>query len=179
MKQKEPIFNKASSSAAVLVLFDDANTAIRAEYALKKDGFKVSLAAPPKDIRKGCDLGVQVEPSHQIEVMKCLDEKKIYYIDLIGFTGGAEHVELTTFKELDGFIMVKSGNMKLTFKKDSGMIVNISGGGCPDIPYLAKQLVNTKLNSAPYPMDIGHSLCAYLLDRALRRAIMYMEGTEC
>ncbi len=178
MKQKEPISNKAS--AAVLVLFDDANTAIRAEYALKKDGFKVSLAAPPKDIRKGCDLGVQVEPSHQIEVMKCLDEKKIYYIDLIGFTGGAEHVEFTTFKELDGFIMVKSGNMKLTFKKDSGMIVNISGGGCPDIPYLAKQLVNTKLNSAPYPMDIGHSLCAYLLDRALRKAkIMHMEGTQC
>ena len=178
MKQKEPISNKAS--AAVLVLFDDANTAIRAEYALKKDGFKVSLAAPPKDIRKGCDLGVQVEPSHQIEVMKCLDEKKIYYIDLIGFTGGAEHVEFTTFKDLDGHIMVKSGNMKLTFKKDNGMIVNISGGGCPDIPYLAKRLVNTKLNSAPNPMGIGHSLCAYLLDRALREAkTMYMEGKQC
>ena len=177
MKQKEPI---SSKPAAALVLFDNANTAIRAEYMLKKDGFEVSLAAPPPGIRKGCDLGVKVEPSHQIEVMKCLDEKNIYYIDLIGFTGGSEHVEFTTFKELDGHIMVKSGNMKLTFKKDNGMIVNISGGGCPDIPYLAKRLVNTKLNSAPDPMGIGHSLCAYLLDRALREAkTMYMEENQC
>jgi hypothetical protein len=33
--------------------------------------------------------------------------------------------------------MIRAANMKLTVDKDTMVIVNISGGGCPDVPYLA------------------------------------------
>jgi hypothetical protein len=44
--------------------------------------------------------------------------------------------------------------------------VNISGGGCPDVPYLAKELVGKTLNEAPAPREIGHTLCGYALQLA-------------
>jgi len=37
--------------------------------------------------------------------------------------------------------MVRAANMKLTIDKKTRMIVNISGGGCPDVPYLASQMI--------------------------------------
>jgi hypothetical protein len=155
---------------SVILLFEHSRSAIRAEYILKKHGFEVFLATPPPDIRKGCDLSVMVEASEQIDVIKLLDNECISFIDLVAFTDGQKPVELTTIKEIDGFIMVKSGNMKLTFSKTSGDIVNISGGGCPDIPYISMQLMNANVVSARRPLDIGSSMCAYLLDRALLEA---------
>ncbi len=166
--------------SSATILFEHSKSAIRAEYILKKHGFKVMLAAPPPDIRKGCDLSVMVDAGQQIDVMKLLDNECIYYIDLIAYTCGQKPVELTTKKEIDGFIMVKSGNMKLTFSKTNGDIVNVSGGGCPDIPYIAQQLINTNLASPIKPLDIGSSLCAYLLDRALSEAKRtFMEESGC
>ncbi len=66
--------------------------------------------------------------------------------------------------------MVRAGNMKLTFEEQSGMIVNTSGGGCPDIHYLHIELVGKRLDEIPRPKDIGHTLCALMLDRAVAGA---------
>ncbi|MFN2355777.1 MAG: hypothetical protein ABR512_14810 [Desulfopila sp.] len=41
-----------------------------------------------------------------------------------------------------------------------------SGGGCPDVPYLAAMLVGKTLEEAPRPRDIGHTLCGYALQLA-------------
>lgn len=57
-------------------------------------------------------------------------------------------------------------NMKLTIDKDTRIIVNISGGGCPDVPYLAWQMVGKSLSEAPAPREIGHTLCGYALQLA-------------
>jgi hypothetical protein len=72
--------------------------------------------------------------------------------------------------------MVKTGNMKLTFNKESGVIVNTSGGGCPDIPYLHAELIDKILTEAPRPRDIGFTLCALMLDRALEECITLWQG---
>jgi len=44
--------------------------------------------------------------------------------------------------------------------------VNISGGGCPDVPFLAQEMVGKTLAEAPRPRDLGHTLCGYALDLA-------------
>jgi hypothetical protein len=72
----------------------------------------------------------------------------------------------STFVEIDGYIMCKAGNMKITIDKFEQKIVNISGGGCPDIPYVAEQLYSQKIQEAKDPIDIGNSLCSYMLQIA-------------
>ena len=56
--------------------------------------------------------------------------------------------------------------MKLTFDKNTGIILNTSGGGCPDIPYLHSQLIDKKLTDTPRPKETGFTLCALMMDRA-------------
>ena len=73
--------------------------------------------------------------------------------------------------------MVKSGNMKISYEKKSGIIVNISGGGCPDIPYLNAMMVDKTLDETPLPRDIGYTLCATMLQRAYDEAVkLHKEG---
>ena len=61
-------------------------------------------------------------------------------------------VKVTDFGD---WIMVKAGNMKITYEKASGVIVNVSGGGCPDIPYLHAELIDKRLDEAPRPKDVS------------------------
>ena len=63
--------------------------------------------------------------------------------------------------------MVRAGNMKITVEKASGTICNVSGGGCPDVPYLHGQLVNRTIADAPRPKELGYTLCAMMLERAM------------
>ena len=67
------------------------------------------------------------------------------------------------FVELDGYLMCKAGNMKIAVDKQEHRIVNISGGGCPDVPYVAQQLHHLRIEEAPSPIDLGNSLCTYML----------------
>jgi hypothetical protein len=62
--------------------------------------------------------------------------------------------------------MVRAANMKLTIDKQTLSIVNVSGGGCPDVPYLARQMVGKSLDETPRPGRIGHTLCGYALELA-------------
>jgi hypothetical protein len=62
--------------------------------------------------------------------------------------------------------MVRAANMKITIRKKDMKIVNISGGGCPDVPYLAHEMIGKTLAEAPRPRDLGHTLCGYALDLA-------------
>jgi hypothetical protein len=75
-------------------------------------------------------------------------------------------VELFHTKDFGEYLMVRAANMKLTIDKQNRVIVNISGGGCPDVPYLAQEMVGKMLDSAPSPRDIGHTLCGYALQLA-------------
>jgi hypothetical protein len=75
-------------------------------------------------------------------------------------------VDLYYVKDFGQYRMVRAANMKLTIDKNSLIIANISGGGCPDIPYLAAEMVGKSLSGAPSPREIGHTLCGYTLHLA-------------
>jgi hypothetical protein len=77
--------------------------------------------------------------------------------------------------EIEGYIMCKAGNMKITIDKKEHKVVNISGGGCPDIPYVAERLYSLNIKEAPNPIEIGSSLCVYMLQiafDALKKEVM-------
>lgn len=44
--------------------------------------------------------------------------------------------------------------------------MNVSGGGCPDVPYLAARLIGQRLDEASSPRETGHTLCGYALGLA-------------
>ena len=62
--------------------------------------------------------------------------------------------------------VIRAANMKLTVHKKTMTIVNVSGGGCPDVPFLAQEMVGKPLSEAPSPRAIGHTLCGYALQLA-------------
>jgi hypothetical protein len=75
-------------------------------------------------------------------------------------------VDLFHTKRIGGYLMIRAANMKLTVDASPGVIVNISGGGCPDVPFLAMEMVGIPLDKAPSPREIGHTLCGYALQLA-------------
>ena len=91
--------------------------------------------------------------------------------------GTSEFLDVVKVTDFGQWTMVKAGNMKITYEKASGLIVNISGGGCPDIPYLNLEMVDKTLGEAPLPKDLGYTLCATMLQRAYDEAVtLHAEG---
>jgi hypothetical protein len=172
--------NKVKFDGGGLVLFDEVQHAMIAEKALKSAGYIVKLVAPPPELRKGCDLAVEINLVEQPGIERVLRGKDVAYISVdpvrIKTAPLLEVVKVTDFGD---WIMVKAGNMKITYEKSSGDIVNVSGGGCPDIPYLHAQLIDKRLEEAPHPKDLGFTLCALNLDRAFDECLtLRKEGTK-
>jgi hypothetical protein len=171
--------NKVKFEGGGLVLFDEVQHAMLAEKALKSAGYIVRLVAPPPELRKGCDLSVEINLVEQPGIERVLREKNMAYISVdpirIKTAPLLDIVKLTDFGE---WIMVKAGNMKITYEKSSGIIVNVSGGGCPDIPYLHAELIDKNLNEAKRPKDLGFTLCALNLDRAFDECLSLYSGGD-
>lgn len=151
-----------------LVLFDSVEEAIRAERLLVKAGYACSLVAPPPQLRKGCDVAVEIDLVEQPAIERVLAHTS--YVEVVPLSGSGKLLDIVQVFTYGKYTMVRAGNMKLTFEEQSGMIVNTSGGGCPDIPYLHIELVGKRLDEIPRPKDIGHTLCALMLDRAVEGA---------
>ena len=45
-----------------------------------------------------------------------------------------EPVSLFHVQDYGDWFMVRAANMKITVERATGNIVNVSGGGCPDVP---------------------------------------------
>jgi hypothetical protein len=163
---------KLSFEGGGLVLFEDVQDAMTAEKVLKKANYAVKLVAPPPELRMGCDLALEINLVEQPGIERVLREEDARYVSVAPLKGSATQllqiVKTTDFGEQ---VMVKAGNMKLSFDKASGIIVNVSGGGCPDIPYLHSELIDKRLTEVPRPRDIGFTLCALMLDRALEECL--------
>ena len=160
-----------------LVLFMDVQDAIRAEKVLKGAGYPVKLVAPPPELRKGCDLAVEINLVEQPGIERLLSRKDVAYVSVVPLkVGTSELLQIVKVTDFGRWVMVRAGNMKLAFDKESGVIVNTSGGGCPDIPYLHAELIGKQLTEAPRPRDIGFTLCALMLDRALKECLALWQG---
>lgn len=157
---------KGKSDRGFLV-FHNTSEVIRAETILKKRGWDVRVMGPPPELRTGCDLVIEFPLVEQLNILRILEEKKIPPIEMVPVDNPLmKPVDLLRTKDYGDYIMVRAANMKMTVEKNTLKIVNISGGGCPDVPYVSEDLVGKTLREAPSPKEIGHTLCAYALHMA-------------
>ena len=150
-----------------------ANTAevIRAEAALKAAGLRVRVMGPPQEMRTGCDMVVEFDLVREPQARRILAEAGLTPLAAAPVRAGMlEPVSLFQTKDFGQWLMVRAANMKLTVDKTTRVIVNVSGGGCPDVPALAELLVGRTLFDAPPPLSRGQTLCAYALELAFREA---------
>lgn len=168
-------FSKKKTSKAVesqtsdrgILVFENTSEVIRAESILKKNGWEIRVMGPPPEIRTGCDLVIEFPLIEKLNILRKLEESRVKPIQVVPVNSPLlKPVDLFHIKDFGQYLMVRAANMKLTIDKETMVIVNISGGGCPDVPYLASQMVGKHLAEAPSPKEIGHTLCGYALQLA-------------
>ena len=152
-----------------ILVFENTSEVIRAETTLKAEGWKIKVMGPPPEIRKGCDLVIEFPLIEELNILRTLQKAGVSPLETVPVTSPLlQPVDLFQTKHFGQHLMIRAANMKLTIDKKTSNIVNISGGGCPDVPYLAWQMVGKPLNEAPSPRDIGHTLCGYALHLAYK-----------
>ena len=150
-----------------LIEFENTSEVIQAENMLKKAGWPVRVMGPPPEIRTGCDLVIVFPLIEELNILRELDRAGVAPLQVVPVTAPLlAPVDLFQTKDFGDYLMVRAANMKITVAKDSLKIVNISGGGCPDVPYLAQAMIGKSLAEAPRPRELGHTLCGYALDLA-------------
>lgn len=150
-----------------LLIFEHTSEVIKAESLLRQAGIDVTVKGPPPEVRTGCDLAVEFPIISGLEVSSRLEAAKIKPIQALPVQDMLlEPVSLYHVKDFGQYLMVRAANMKVTVDKRNLEIVNISGGGCPDVPYLAERLVGKTLADAPEPRSLGSTLCGYALQLA-------------
>jgi hypothetical protein len=170
---------KGTSEGGGLVLFESVQDAMQGEKALKKAGYQVRLVAPPPELRKGCDLAVEINLAEQPGIERLLRQNRVAFVEVRPLKpGNSEILKIVRVVDFGDWVMVKAANMKLTYEKITGVIVNTSGGGCPDIPVMHAELLDKRLSEAPRPRDIGFTLCSLMLDRALEESRSLWKGDE-
>lgn len=152
-----------------ILVFEHTSHVIRAEQVLKSSGFPVRVMGPPPDIQTGCDLVIEFPLLEELHVRRHLEKADLQPLQVIPVSSPLlSPVDLFHTKDFGDYVMVRAANMKMTIDKRTLEIVNISGGGCPDVPFLAYQLVGKTLAEAPRPRDLGHTLCGYALELAFQ-----------
>lgn len=152
-----------------ILVFENTSEVIQAERILKKGGWKIRVMGPPPGIQSGCDLVIEFPLIEELHLKRLLMDAGIPPLEMVPVTDPLlKPVDLFQTKDFGDFLMVRAANMKITVEKSTLLIVNVSGGGCPDVPYLARLMVGKTLNNTPRPGTIGHTLCGYALELALQ-----------
>jgi hypothetical protein len=166
LKKKQASSAKTGKDRGILV-FENTSEVIRAENLLKQDGRSIRVMGPPPEIRTGCDLVIEFPLIENLEILRSLEAENISPLQVVPVTGPLlEPVDIFFTTDYGRFLMVQAANMKITVDQTSMTVVNVSGGGCPDVPYLAAEMVGRRLDEAPSPRSIGHTLCGYALQLA-------------
>ncbi|RPH47610.1 MAG: DUF3343 domain-containing protein [Desulfobacteraceae bacterium] len=168
-RKKEPDRNKNEKRSVDrgILVFENTSEVIQAENILKKSGWSVNVMGPPPEIQRGCDLVIEFPLIEELNILRELRNAGIPPLTVVPVTAPLlKPVDLFHTKDFGAYLMVRAANMKITVAKEDLKIVNISGGGCPDVPYLAWQMVGKTLEEAPRPRDLGHTLCGYALELA-------------
>jgi len=158
------IFGRQYQKPKGILLYASVQEVIHTHKMLSAQGFQVRLVAPPPEMRIGCDLAIEFDLIEQEAVETIIKKEQHDPYKIVSTKEMLPDIlKRSLFVELDGYLMCKSGNMKITIDKNDHRIVNISGGGCPDITYVAEQLYNVTIEVAKNPIEIGNSLCSYML----------------
>jgi len=155
-----------------LIIFKSVKDAMKSEKILKN--YNISVVAPPPEIREGCDLAIEYDLVEETGIKRELRENNIEPLKFIPLNDySLKPLELVKIKKLDDdYLMVRCGNMKITIDKE-GNILNISGGGCPDVPYLTLKMRGRNIKDIKEeesPKTLGYTLCAYTLNKAFEKA---------
>ncbi|MEW6266212.1 MAG: DUF3343 domain-containing protein [Thermodesulfobacteriota bacterium] len=162
---------QADQAGRGFLVFENTSEVIRAEKILKADGRPIRVMGPPPEMRKGCDLVIEFPLIEELNLVRRLEKAGLPPLEVVPVAGPLlSPVDIYQIKDFGAYLMVRAANMKITVRKDDQTIVNISGGGCPDAPYLAREMVGRTLAAAPHPRDIGHTLCGYALALAYEKA---------
>ncbi len=167
LKGGQPGISKKGRTDRGFLVFESTGEVIQAENLLRKNGWDIRVMGPPPEIRTGCDLVIEFPLIEELKITKVLQDGGIPPLQAVPVTGPLlQPVNLFRIKDFGKYLMVQAANMKLTIDKESLYIVNISGGGCPDVPFLAAEMVGRRLDEAPSPREIGYTLCGYALQLA-------------
>ncbi len=170
--EKSPKPSAEGRQGKGILVFRSTGEVIRAERVLRAKGKKVRVMGPPPQIQTGCDMVIEFALMEQLEVKRILGDVGLEPLEVVPVDSPLlTPVGLYHVKELGAYLMVRAANMKLTVERGTGLIVNVSGGGCPDVPYLAQELVGQNLREAPQPLELGHTLCGYALQMAFEEAM--------
>lgn len=174
-KKKKPTSNKKDRGASAdlgILVFENTSEVIQAENVLKKAGWPIRVMGPPPEIQTGCDLVVEFPLIEELNILRELNNANVSPLQVVPVTAPLlAPVSLFQTKDFGDYLMVRAANMKITIGKKDMKIVNISGGGCPDVPYLAQEMVGKTLREAPSPRNFGHTLCGYALELALEELL--------
>lgn len=125
---------EAPEEEKALIVFDYIYHAMRSKHVLDQAGFKIREVAPPVEYRTGCDLALELSATDVDAAERVLDEKDILVLDILFMPKDTKLVPVYLAKlikttDFGDYTMVRCGNMKITYRKGAGTIVNISGGG--------------------------------------------------
>ena len=169
-KKKKPTSDKkerGTSADLGILVFENTSEVIQAEKILKKAEWSIRVMGPPPEIQTGCDLVIEFPLIEELNILRELGKENVSPLKVVPVTAPLlEPVSLFQTKDFGEYLMVRAANMKITIGKKNMKIVNISGGGCPDVPYLAQEMIGKTLTEAPRPRDLGHTLCGYALELA-------------
>lgn len=124
------LFNKRYEKPKGILLYETVQEVILVNKMLASQGFKVRLVAPPPEVRVGCDLAIEFDLLEQEAIETVLKregntpQKMVSTKEML-----PDILKRSSIIELDGYLMCKAGNMKITIDKREHAIVNISGGG--------------------------------------------------
>ena len=164
------------------LVFQHTGEVIRAERILREAGFAVEVKGPPPELRTGCDMIIVFDLMQEPLIRNALEAARLEPIQSVPMRDTLlEPVSLFHVQDYGDWFMVRAANMKITVERATGKIVNVSGGGCPDVPYLAALLTSVlestgKLIEAEEPRVKGQTLCSYSLQRAFEEARRLWRG---
>ena len=167
-KKPGDVVEDTNVDRAILV-FENTSEVIRAERVLKERGWKIKVMGPPPEIRSGCDLVIEIPLIEELNILRILEKDGVPPIEVVPVVSPLlKPVDIFQSKDFGRHLMIRAANMKLTIDKETSTIVNVSGGGCPDVPYLAQEMVGKRINEGLSPREIGHTLCGYALQMAYK-----------
>ena len=159
------------------LVFQHTGGVIRAERILREAGFAVEVKGPPPELRTGCDMIIVFDLMQEPLIRNALGAARLEPIQSVPMRDTLlEPVSLFHVQDYGDWFMVRAANMKITVERATGKIVNVSGGGCPDVPYLAALLTGQCIGEAEEPRVKGQTLCSYSLQRAFEEARRLWRG---
>jgi len=171
-RKKQDASSEEAACDRGLLIFENTSEVIQAERVLKAKGWEIRVMGPPPEIRSGCDLVIEIPLIEELNILRSLQKEGVLPREVVPVISPLlQPVDLFKVKHIDRYLMVRAANMKLTVDKETSTIVNVSGGGCPDVPYLAQEMVGKTIMEAPSPREIGHTLCGYALQLAYEEVI--------